>query len=61
MKKIVNIEELHEDFETFPKEVKNNNNEEPVRAQWKHNEKKNLQLVNISIDDYVMLRTHAKR
>lgn len=57
----MNIDALHEVLKKVYKEVQSKNETEPTQVERLHNAKTNIQPVNITIVNYVMVRAHAKR
>lgn len=58
---IININRLHETLEILQNEVEGKSMEDRTRAMKRHNAKSNLILLNITMGDYVMIRTHVHR
>lgn len=58
---ISDIEALHNALENVYKEVSKRNRMNRTRAQKWQNAKTNVLPLNITVGDYVMIRTHAKR
>lgn len=60
-KEIINVGTLHETLDIMHEEVHEGNRVGQTRAQRSHNDKSDVLPSKISVADYVMIHTHAKR